>query len=63
MKENEHPHIGMPHTIPELKLELEEAEREMDDPDKWCTSEQMWADVKREFPWARRERNIVARPL
>ena len=55
MKENEHPHIGMPHTIPELKLELEEAEREMDDPDKWCTSEQMWAYIKQEFPYSHLE--------
>ena len=44
--------FGMPHTIPELKSELEDAEREMDDPDKWCTSEQMWADIKQKFPWA-----------
>ena len=38
--------FGLPHTISELKAELEEAEREMDDPDKWCTSEQMWAEIK-----------------
>ena len=44
--------FGMPHTIIELKAELEEADREMDDPDKWCTSEQMWAEIRQAFPWA-----------
>ena len=44
--------FGMPCTLQELKAELEEAEREMEDPDKWCTSEQMWANIRQSFPWA-----------
>ena len=44
--------FGLPHTILELKAELEEAESEMDDPDKWCSSEQVWADIRQTFPWA-----------
>ena len=64
MKENKHLHrvhtgtdpnvhdFGMPHTINELKAELEDADREMDDPDKWCTSEQVWAEIRQAFPWA-----------
>lgn len=44
--------FGMPHTILELKAELEEAESEMDDPDKWCSSEQVWADIRQTSPWA-----------
>ena len=58
MKENDYPNIdeergfGLPHTIIELKAELKEADLEMDDPDKWCTSEQMWAEIRQAFPWA-----------
>lgn len=44
--------FGMPRTLEELEADLEQAEREMGDPDKWCTSEQMWADIKQTFPWA-----------
>lgn len=44
--------FGLPRTILELKAELEEAENEMDDPDKWCSSEEVWADIRQTFPWA-----------
>ena len=58
MMENEYPNIDeeqgldLPHTIIELKAELEEADCEMDDPNKWCTSEQMWVEIRQAFPWA-----------
>ena len=44
--------FGLPRTILELKAELENAENEMNDPDKWCSSEEVWADIRRTFPWA-----------
>ena len=58
MKENDYPNIDeergldLPHTIIELKAELKEADCEMDAPDKWCTFEQMWAEIRQAFPWA-----------
>lgn len=44
--------FGYPRTIEELKIEIDEAEAHRDDPDYWISSEQMWADIKQEFPWA-----------
>ena len=44
--------FGNPHTLEELKAELTEAESHRDDPDYWITSEQVWADIKQQFPWA-----------
>ena len=44
--------IDVPHTIEEVEHELMMAEAERTDPSKWCTSEEMWAEVKKAFPWA-----------
>ena len=33
------------------KTPEEQAEAEMDDPTKWVTSEQMWAELHQKFPW------------
>ena len=44
--------LGFPHTIKELEQDLLEAEEERNDSSKWCSSEEMWADIKKTFPWA-----------
>ena len=44
--------FGLPHTLEEVKAELKEAEAEWDDPTQWCTSNDMWAQIKQTFPWA-----------
>ncbi len=40
-----------PKTIEEAIARIEQAEAEMDDPTKWVTSEQMWAELHQKFPW------------
>ena len=40
-----------PKTIEEAIARIEKAEAEMDDPTKWVTSEQMWAELHQKFPW------------
>ncbi len=44
--------LGYPRTLEELKAELHRADAECDDPTKWVTSEQMWAEIHQKFPWA-----------
>ena len=38
--------FGLPHTLEEVKAELREAEAVWDDSTQWCTSEEMWAEIK-----------------
>lgn len=44
--------FGLPHTVEEVKAELRDAEAAWDVPLQWSTSEEMWADIKKTFPWA-----------
>lgn len=41
-----------PQTLEEVERELRQAELEMDDPSKWCSSEEVRAEVKQLFPCA-----------
>ena len=40
-----------PKTAEEAIARIEQAERDLDDPTKWVTSEQMWAELHQKFPW------------
>ena len=42
-----------PKTSEEAIARIEQAEKDLDDPTKWVTSEQMWAEVHQKFPWLR----------
>ena len=42
-----------PKTEEEAIARIERAEAELDDPTKWVTSEQMWAELHQKFPWLR----------
>ena len=42
-----------PKTEEEAIARIEEAEKELDDPSKWVTSEQMWAELHHKFTWLR----------
>ena len=42
-----------PKTPEEAIARIEEAEKDLDDPSKWVTSEQMWAELHQKFPWLR----------
>lgn len=42
-----------PRTEEEAIARIERAEAEFDDPTKWVTSEQMWAELHQKFPWLR----------
>ncbi|MBQ9672915.1 MAG: hypothetical protein IJV34_08710 [Prevotella sp.] len=42
-----------PKTEKEAIARIERAEAELDNPAKWVTSEQMWAELHQEFPWLR----------
>jgi hypothetical protein len=44
--------LGFPRTLEEVQKEIDEAEALWDDPNQWCASEELWADVKQQFPWA-----------
>lgn len=44
--------FGLPRTLEDVRAELREAEAAWDDPTQWCTSEEMWAEIKKTFPWA-----------
>ena len=44
--------FGYPHTLEEVKADIAEAESEYNDPEKWITSEQLWAEIRQQFPWA-----------
>lgn len=44
--------LGYPHTLEELKADIAEAESEYNNPEKWIPSEQLWAEVRQQFPWA-----------
>ena len=40
-------------TAEEAIARIERAEASLNDPTKWVTSEQMWADMHQKFPWLR----------
>ena len=40
-----------PKTKEEAIARIEQAERDLDDPTKWVTSEQLWAELHKKFPW------------
>ena len=40
-----------PKTLEEAIARIEQAEKDLDDPTKWVTSEQMWAELHKKFPW------------
>lgn len=40
-----------PKTEEEAIARIAEAEKDFDDPTKWITSEQMWAELHQKFPW------------
>lgn len=40
-----------PKTKEEAIARIELAERDLDDPTKWVTSEQLWAELHKKFPW------------
>lgn len=40
-----------PKTKEEAIARIELAERDLDDPTKWVTSEQLWAELHNKFPW------------
>ncbi|MBQ9204055.1 MAG: hypothetical protein IJ155_07435 [Prevotella sp.] len=42
-----------PKTSEEAIARIEQAEKDLDDPTKWVTSEQMWAELHQKFPWLR----------
>ena len=42
-----------PKTEEEAIARIERAEAELDDPTKWVTSEQMWAELHQKLPWLR----------
>jgi hypothetical protein len=43
--------FGYPQTLEELEVELQQAEQERNDASKWCSSEEFWNEIKKEFPW------------
>ena len=40
-----------PFSEEEAIARIEEAEKDLSDPSKWITSEQMWQQLYEEFPW------------
>ena len=46
------PSLG-PFSEEEAIARIEEAERELNDPSKWISSEQMWERLYNRFPWLR----------
>ena len=36
----------------ELCKEIDEIEANWDDPNQWITSQQLWSEIKRLYPWA-----------
>ncbi len=44
--------FGLPRTLDDVKAELREVDAAWDDDSQWCTSEEMWAEIKQTFPWA-----------
>lgn len=46
------PSLG-PFSEEEAIARIEEAERELDDPSKWVSSEEAWAYLHQKYPWLR----------
>ena len=42
-----------PFSDEEAIARIEEAERDLKDPSKWVTSEQMWENLHKKYPWLR----------
>ena len=42
-----------PKTAEEAIARIERAEASLNDPTKWVTSEQMWAEMHQKYPWLR----------
>lgn len=42
-----------PFSDEEAIARIEEAERDLKDPNKWVTSEQMWENLYKKYPWLR----------
>lgn len=43
--------FGYPRTLDELKSELHEAQVERNDPSKWMTSQEFWAEMRHDLSW------------
>lgn len=44
--------IDLPSPEEELCKEIDEIEAHWDDPNQWVTSQQLWSEIKRLYPWA-----------
>lgn len=52
-----------PFSEEEAIARIEEAEKDLSDPSKWITSEQMWQQLYEEFPWLKTARTEESKGL
>ena len=52
-----------PFSEEEAIARIEEAEKDLSDPSKWITSEQMWQQLYEEFPWLKTARTEESQDL